>query len=246
MPQTVSVPYVHHMTILQKTLDIDGSLFDFCRKSDTISATMNKDLRKLVLQRIEDEGLKAFSCYDFTDLASYKTISKCLERLEDSATIRRIIQGIYSLNAFDDVLKLPIMPSVNDVVNCLARKHRWIICPTGNLALNVMGLSSQVPALYSYLSTGPYRDYMIYGMPVLLKRTMARELIDYSHKTQLLIQCIKTIGKDNITEEEVATLKNKLSDIDKKKALEETTVIQAWIRKIIVLICEEKSDEKNH
>ena len=229
-----------------KRLDIyfDESVFDICRKRDTINATMNMDLRKLVLQRIEDEGLKAFSCYDFTDLASYKTISKCLERLEDSKTIRRIIQGIYSLNAFDDVLKLPIMPSVNDVVNCLARKHRWVICPTGNAALNVMGLSSQVPASYSYLSTGPYKNYVIHGMPVLLKRTMTRELIDYSYKTQLLIQCIKTIGKDNLTREEVATFKNKLSDIDKKKALEETTVIQAWIRKIIVLICEEMNDRK--
>lgn len=231
-----------------KRLDIyiDESVFDYCRKRGTINATMNTDLRKLVLQRIEGEGLKAFSCYDFTDLASYKTISKCLERLEDSMTIRRIIQGIYSLNAFDDVLKLPIMPSVNDVVNCLARKHRWVICPTGNAALNVMGLSSQVPASYSYLSTGPYKNYVIHGMPVLLKRTMTRELIDYSYKTQLLIQCIKTIGKDNLTREEVTALKNKLSDIDKKKALEETTVIQAWIRKIIVLICEETNDEKNH
>jgi hypothetical protein len=81
-------------------------------------------------------------------------------------------------------------------------------------------------------------------MPVLLKRTMTRELIDYSYKTQLLIQCIKTIGKDNLTREEVAALKNKLSDIDKKKALEETTVIQAWIRKVIVMICEEMNDRK--
>ena len=32
---------------------------------------------------------------------------------------------------------------------------------------------------------------------------MARELIDYSYKTLLLIQCIKAIGKDNITEEEI-------------------------------------------
>ena len=61
-----------------KRLDIyiDESVFDYCRKRGTINATMNTDLRKLVLQRIEGEGLKAFSCYDFTDLASYKTISK--------------------------------------------------------------------------------------------------------------------------------------------------------------------------
>ena len=133
-----------------------------CRKTYTIIATMKTDLKTLILKRIQDAPLKAFSCYDFTDLASYKAISKCLERLEDNGEIKRIIQGIYSLNAFDDVLKLPILPSVDDVVNCLARKHRWILCPTGNAALNAMGLSTQVPASYSYLSSGPYKNYLIY------------------------------------------------------------------------------------
>ena len=200
---------------------------------------MKTELKNLILQRIKDKNIKAFSCYDFTDLAAYKAVSKCLERLEDAQEIKRIIQGVYSLNLVDGVLNLPILPSIDDVINCLARKHKWIICPTGNTALNVMGLSTQVPASYSYLSSGPYINYLIYDTPVSLKRTMARELIDYSYKTLLLIQCIKAIGKDNITEEEITILKNKLNPIDKYNALEETPVIQAWIRKIIVLICKE-------
>lgn len=207
---------------------------------------MKTELKNLILQRIKDENLKAFSCYDFTDLAAYKAVSKCLERLEDTQKIKRIIQGVYSLNLFDNALNLPILPSIDDVVNCLARKHKWIICPTGNTALNMMGLSTQVPASYSYLSSGPYKNYLIYDMPVSLKRTMARELIDYSYKTLLLIQCIKAIGKENITEEEIIILKNKLSPIDKYNALKETSVLQAWIRKIIILICKELNDEKNY
>ncbi len=200
---------------------------------------MKTELRNLILQKIKDKKLKAFSCYDFTDLASYKAVSKCLERLEDNQEIKRIIQGIYSLNRYDETLALPILPSIDDVVNCLARKHKWIICPTGNTALNMMGLSSQVPASYSYLSSGPYKNYLIYETEVSFKRTMTRELMDYSYKTLLLIQCIKAMGKDNITDEDIAILRKHLSSIDKSKALEETTVIQAWIRKSIVLICKE-------
>lgn len=207
---------------------------------------MKTELKTLILQRIRDKNLKAFSCYDFTDLAAYKAVSKSLERLEKSQEIKRIIQGIYSLNLFDDILNLPILPSIDDVVNCLARKHKWIICPTGNAALNMMGLSTQVPASYSYLSSGPYKNYLIYDIPVSLKRTMARELIDYSYKTLLLIQCIKAIGKDNITEEEINILRNKLNPIDKRRALEETSILQVWIRKIVVLICKEEKDEKNN
>ena len=200
---------------------------------------MKTELKEQIFKRIKDKMLKAFSCYDFTDLADYKTISKCLERLEDSKTIRRVIDGVYSLNSFDDVLSLPILPSVDDIVECIARKHKWIICPSGNTALNIMGLSTQVPASYSYLTSGPYKQYLIYDIPVSLKRTMARELADYSYKTLLLIQCIKAIGKDNITDNEIAIIKSKLDSRDKLKALKETVFLQTWIRKIVVLICKE-------
>ena len=103
----------------------------------------------------------------------------------------------------------------------------------------MMGLSTQVPASYTYLSSGPYKYYLIYDVPVSLKRTMTRELVDYSYKTLLLIQCIKTIGKENITDNDIAIMKNKLSPIDKANAIKETKFIQAWIRKIILLICKE-------
>lgn len=200
---------------------------------------MKTELRSQILQRIKDSNLNAFSCFDFTDLAPYKTVSKCLERLEDSHEIKRIIQGVYCVSLFDNVLKLPILPSIDDIIDCLARKHKWIICPTGNTALNLMGLSTQVPASFTYLSSGPYRNYLIYGIPVSLKRATAKELINYSHVTLLLIQCIKAIGKDNITDNEINILKLRLNQTDKLKALKETTIIQAWIRKIVVLICEE-------
>ena len=200
---------------------------------------MKTELRNRIFKKIKDRNLRAFSCFDFTDLAPYKAVSKCLERLEDSQDIRRIIQGIYCLNLIDRDLQLPILPSIDEVVECLARKNKWIISPTGNTALNLMSMSTQVPAIYEYLSTGPYKEYVIYGIHVHLKRTMARELIDYSKKTLLLIQCIKAIGKENFDFDDVAALSLRLDSIDKKRALAETSGIQAWIRKIIVTICKE-------
>ena len=200
---------------------------------------MKTELRNRIFKKIKDRNLRAFSCFDFTDLAPYKAVSKCLERLEDSQDIRRIIQGIYCLNLIDRDLQLPILPSIDEVVECLARKNKWIISPTGNTALNLMSMSTQVPAIYEYLSTGPYKEYVIYGIHVHLKRTMARELIDYSKKTLLLIQCIKAIGKENFDFDDVAALSLRLDKNEKKRALAETSGIQAWIRKIIVTICKE-------
>lgn len=200
---------------------------------------MKTDLKEQIIQRIANRKLNAFSCYDFTDLASYKTVNKCLERLEDTGKIKRVMQGIYCHNRFDKTLSLPILPSISDVANCIARKHNWIICPTGNTALNIMGISTQVPAMYNYLSTGPYMQYLIMGVPVSFKRTMSRELIGYSYRTLLLIQCIKAIGWENITDEVIALLKTKMSPAEKQTAIKETSLLPAWIRKAIVNICKE-------
>lgn len=200
---------------------------------------MKTDLKEQILNRIKNRKLSAFSCYDFTDLASYKAISKCLERLEDLKEITRIIHGIYCLSRYDETLKLPILPSVDDIIRCLAKKNQWTICPAGEIALNAMGLSTQVPATYSYLTSGPYKKYLIYGTPVSLKRTMTRELGHYSSKTLLLIQCLKNLGKDNITEEDLKMLRNKLSEYDRQKAIKETTAVTSWIRKDILKICQE-------
>ena len=201
---------------------------------------MKTELKALILHKIKKEKLKAFSCYDFIDIASYKAISKILERMEDSGETIRILNGVYCLYLFDDTLKLTILPSIDDVVNCIARKHKWSVCPSGNFAINLMGLSTQVPASYSYLSSGPYKEYVIFNNKVHLKRTMTKEIIDYSYKTLLLIQCIKALGKENINEETIRLLKRKLSEKDKEKALNETLTTQIWIREIVVSICKEQ------
>lgn len=216
------------------------NILKYCRKKNTIITTMKTELKSLILQKIKKTNLKSFSCYDFVDIAPYKTISKSLERMEYAGEIKRIIYGVYCLSLFDEVLKLPILPSIDDVANCIARKHKWSICPSGNLALNIMGLSTQVPATYSYLSSGPYKEYFIYNNKLCFKRTMTKEIIDYSYKTLLLIQCIRTLGKENINDDVIILLKNKLSNEDKEKALKETLTTTIWIRDIIVSICKEK------
>lgn len=198
---------------------------------------MKTELKPLILKRIKEKKLKAFSCFDFTDFAPYKTVSKCLERLQNDGDIIRIISGIYSLNKYEEILHIQILPSIDDVVVAIARKNNWIISPSGNTALNVAGLSTQVVASYTYLTTGPYKEYVIYGNKVVLKRTMNREINSHSPITNLLIQCIKAIGENNIEQYQIDHFKNKLSQSDKDKILKETTTIQTWIRNIILIIC---------
>ena len=200
---------------------------------------MKTELKELILTRLKGKNaLKAFSCFDFTDLASYKTISKCLERLEDEKKLTRVATGIYCLTKFDKVLNIYVLPSIDEIVKAIARKNRWEICPTGDAALNLMGLDTQVVAQHVYLSTGPCKQYTILENNVTLKKTMSRELGGYSKLTNLIIQCIKAIGEGRIEDKQIQHLKRKLTIEQKQLVLKETTLVPTWIRNITLKICE--------
>lgn len=55
--------------------------------------------------------------------------------------------------------------------------------------------------------------------------------------TAMVIQAIKTIGNDKITDKEIEYLQKKLSDTDKKNLLEESKTASAWVYSIIQKIC---------
>lgn len=201
---------------------------------------MERTLIDNIYKTIKENNYSAFSCYDFSDFGDYKTISKCLERLEDKGEIRRIIPGIYDINVLNKYFGISNVPDINGVANAIARKFLWNICPTGNVALNILGLSTQISSEYVYLSDGPYREYIIGNNKLLFKHISNKEISTYSYKTCLLIQAIKAIGEKNIYDPVILIkLKNKLSKTEKVAALKETKMVTSWIRNIIVIVCEE-------
>ena len=97
----------------------------------------------------------SFSKNDFLDLAGDDAIRKALSRLEARGTIRRVLRGLYDYPRFSTLLNEPMGPDLDQVAQALARKSGWRIQPSKNTALNVLGLSTQVPAQAVYLSDGP-------------------------------------------------------------------------------------------
>ena len=43
--------------------------------------------------------------------------------------------------------------------HALAHSYHWTIAPCGNTALNLLGLSTQVTAIWSYISDEHYKTY---------------------------------------------------------------------------------------
>ena len=113
-----------------------------------------------VKKRIElAEPGTVFLTSDFTDIATTTTVRKCLGRQVEEKIIRRIMDGVYEKPIYSKLLK-EYIPANPDAIACaIARSFRWTIAPCGDVALNKLGLSTQVPVVWSYISDGPYRKF---------------------------------------------------------------------------------------
>ena len=114
----------------------------------------------------------------------------------------------------------------------------WKIFPTGNAALNEFGLSTQVPSNYSYISSGRTISYKVDKNAVIFTHRSSRET-DFSYITGTVIQMLKQIGQDNITDDTIKIISSRLSEKEKELILFESKRTSAWIFETIKKICKE-------
>ena len=121
----------------------------------------------------------------------------------------------------------------------LARNFGWTIAPSEAAALNMLGLSTQVPAHWSFISNGPYRSFSFGNITIEFKHCSSKEISGMSPKTALVIQAIKALGKENIDEENLQKIRRSLSVEEKIALLEEARRTTAWIYEAIKKVCKQ-------
>jgi hypothetical protein len=183
----------------------------------------------------------SFSQNDFGDLAGSDAIRKTLSRLESKGTIRRILRGLYDYPRFSTLLQEPMGPDLNQVAQALARKQGWRIQPSENTALNLLGLSTQIPAQAVYLSDGRSKSYVIGNRELIFKKHSLK-VSGFKHReSELVVQALKALGRDRLNADIRKTLANALTAATWKKLVRDTRTAPAWIHDIIRSIAEEIS-----
>lgn len=188
------------------------------------------------------EAGSVFVSTDFTDITDKKTVNMGLIRLADEGLIKKILFGVYYKPEFSELLCETVAPSPNKVAHALARNFGCTIVPCGDTALNLLGLSTQVPSQWVYFSDGAYKEYTFDNTTIKFKRTTNKEISKVSYKTALTIQALKALGKENITEQVISRLKKILTDEEKEKMLAESKSATSWVLELIKVIC--KDEEK--
>lgn len=185
---------------------------------------------KQIQSRIEKAGAGAvFVGSDFVDIVSSETVRRNMNRLVQEGTIRRVIKGVFEKPKFNKFLGEFVAVDPDEVARALARAYRWTIIPCGDTALNMLELSTQVPAVWCYFSDGPYKTYEWDLTKIEFKRRTNKEITGLSYMTALVIQALKTLGKENVTDEVIKKLSTKLSGKEKAALLKEGRRSTTWV-----------------
>ena len=204
---------------------------------------MSKGYTHQIKRRIlAAEDGTVFTTSDFSDIADNNTVRQNMLRLVNDGLLRRIIAGIFEKPKYSKLLGEYLATDPDAVAKALARCYHWTIAPCGNTALNMLGLSTQVTAVWSYISDGPYKKYEWNSTRLEFKHRTNREITGLSYMTALLMQAMKTRGMENITQETIETLSDKLSHEEKAAAIKEASESTDWVYQFIKQICEEKAE----
>ena len=191
-------------------------------------------------QRIENSPSGTiFINSDFADIAETETIRRNLNRLTQTGILRRILNGIYEKPKYSKFLREYVAVDPDKVAKAIARSYHWTIAPCGDTALNLLGLSTQVTAVWSYISDGPYRKYEWNNACIEFKHRTNKEISGLSYTTILLVQALKTLGKERVSGEVIAILSERLTSEEKLTALKEAAESTDWVYNIIKKICED-------
>ena len=185
---------------------------------------------------------KVFFANDFLDITSYDTARKTLNRMVNEDKIKRVIDGFYYNPRYSELIGEYEVVSIHELALAIARKYNWNIAPYNSTALNLLGLSTQVPTHYKYISSGRYKEYKIGDTVLEFKKVNPGEIANMSLKTATVIQAIKSLGKESINDQVIQKIRENLTEKEKLDLMNESKSVPSWIYEVIREICEDKDE----
>ena len=185
-----------------------------------------------ILKRIQSHGKGwVFTPAHFDDIAGSSTITTVLKRYTDNGTIRNLARGLYHYPKIDPQLG-PLLPSTDEIAKALAGRDEIRLQPSGAFAANQLGLSTQVPMNVVYLTDGRSKTVQVGKRQIQLRQTTPKNMATAGKISGMVIQALKHIGKDQVDNDLIAKLKERLDDKARKQLLKDIRSAPAWIADI--------------
>jgi len=194
-----------------------------------------------------------FVISDFSDLADQKTVSKTLTRLCKSGLAGKVMRGVFwkagkiteddiklDFDEEDENIEVDVIdepaefiegegPDPDKVARALARSYLWKLVPSGDTAKHLIGIDSNAPAIWTYITDGAYRVYKYGNTIISFQHASSKFISSMSEKTALLVQVMKCYGKDAMPAGVLEKIKSFYKNSDKAAIISESKNTTSWI-----------------
>lgn len=170
---------------------------------------------------------------DFKDLGTSTAIRKALSRMVEQKVLIRMGQGVYATAVYDKVFG-QILPSLEEIAASLAKKEYVKIMPTGQYALNKIGLSTQVPMKMVFLTNGTKKHINIGNGSIVFQPTTSKKLAMIGSISSLLFLGLEELDLNQLSESEKEKIINLLQKEDAKKLKHDLKLAPAKISDFVI------------
>lgn len=179
----------------------------------------------------------------FLDIGSESAIKMSLSRLAKNGRIERVARGIYTIPKMNRLIG-KIHPSIESIAMAIAERDKVKIKPTGLYALNRLGLSTQVPTNYVYITDGTARSVRIGRSKIKFKASVPKKLATKGPISGLVIQALEELGPNEVTPEILKKLTNFLEKEEPDLLKHDATLTSAWIARILYAITSKEGTDR--
>ena len=159
-------------------------------------------------------------------------VGSTLAELTESGVLFKMAQGIY-VKPRKSRFGL-VFPSIEKIVQAIAMRDNAEVLPSGTTALNALGLSTQVPMNYSYLTSGSERTIKLANRQVVLKRGVPKNFCYKTRLIALLTQALRALKQENIGDSETQIIRELIAkETDKESLAKDVDAMPGWMKRII-------------
>ena len=196
-----------------------------------------------ILDRIRGQGLgKVFTPKDFLDLGSRDAADQSLSRLVKGGEIQRLGRGLYHYPRMNERLGIPLGPDLDEIAEALARQTGSRVVPSGAVAANRLGLSTQVPAKPVYLTDGRTREVRIGSTTFQLRHAAPKEFPVGCRTSAMVFQALRHLGQVAVDDQVVAQLRRALSAKQLQELLRDAQYTTDWIAAVVRQTVQDKAE----
>ena len=197
---------------------------------------MDDSISRKIRERINRvEVGKLFVINDFEDMNNDSLVTRTLSRMQNEGVIVRVATGMY-INPQKTRFGF-LYPTIDQIAQKIAERDKAQIMPTGDIALNILGFSTQVPMNAVYITNGAKRKVKIGKRNILFKNAVQKNFQFKGKLLPLIIIALKELGENHVTDEIKDRITKLLSDSntdERQTMMHDLYLSPAWIKELLL------------